>query len=170
MCPLSVALFELFTVCSAKMDEPIDGKASNRLRYTLSMSFSVMQIWYNNAYSCSFLGRFLEENEGIMETVSSFVQICSAWVWTYSIFVGLGLNLLITVLFKDVHCLLLNQVYQFNAWWHFMRLNLSWLLVKTLPFYWYFLTQVTPQHIELWTRGAPIILWPIIGRPIIGAK
>ena len=37
MCPLSVALFELFTVCSAKMDEPIDGKASNRLRYTLSV-------------------------------------------------------------------------------------------------------------------------------------
>jgi len=38
MCPLSVALFELFTVCSAKMDEPIDGKASNRLRYTLSVT------------------------------------------------------------------------------------------------------------------------------------
>jgi len=37
MCPLSVALFERFTVCSAKMDEPIDGKASNRLRYTLSV-------------------------------------------------------------------------------------------------------------------------------------
>ena len=37
MCPLSVALFERFTVCSAKMAEPIDGKASNRLRYTLSV-------------------------------------------------------------------------------------------------------------------------------------
>jgi len=37
MCPLSVALFERFTVCSAKMTEPIDGKASNRLRYTLSV-------------------------------------------------------------------------------------------------------------------------------------
>jgi len=32
-----VALFERFTVCSAKMAEPIDGKASNRLRYTLSV-------------------------------------------------------------------------------------------------------------------------------------
>jgi len=32
-----VALFERFTVCSAKMDEPIDGKSSNRLRYTLSV-------------------------------------------------------------------------------------------------------------------------------------
>ena len=38
MCPLSVALFERFTVCSAKMAEPIDGKASNRLRYTLSVT------------------------------------------------------------------------------------------------------------------------------------
>jgi len=37
MCPLSLALFERFTVCSAKMAEPIDGKASNRLRYTLSV-------------------------------------------------------------------------------------------------------------------------------------
>jgi len=37
MCPLSVAVFERFTVCSAKMAEPIDGKASNRLRYTLSV-------------------------------------------------------------------------------------------------------------------------------------
>ena len=35
--PFSVALFERFTVCSAKMAEPIDGKASNRLRYTLSV-------------------------------------------------------------------------------------------------------------------------------------
>ena len=32
-----MALFERFTVCSAKMAEPIDGKASNRLRYTLSV-------------------------------------------------------------------------------------------------------------------------------------
>ena len=39
MCPLSVALFERFTVCSAKMAEPIDGKASNRLRYTLSVAW-----------------------------------------------------------------------------------------------------------------------------------
>jgi len=39
MCPLSVALFERFTVCSAKMAEPIDGKASNRLRYTLSVMY-----------------------------------------------------------------------------------------------------------------------------------
>jgi len=37
MCPISVALFERFTVYSAKMAEPIDGKASNRLRYTLSV-------------------------------------------------------------------------------------------------------------------------------------
>ena len=41
MCPLSVALFERFTVCSAKMTEPIDGKASNRLRYTLSVYVKV---------------------------------------------------------------------------------------------------------------------------------
>ena len=32
-----MALFERFTVCSAKMAESIDGKASNRLRYTLSV-------------------------------------------------------------------------------------------------------------------------------------
>ena len=32
-----MVLFERFTVCSAKMDESIDGKASNRRRYTLSV-------------------------------------------------------------------------------------------------------------------------------------
>jgi len=47
MCPLSVALFERFTVCSAKMDEPIDGKASNRLRYTLSVKIYLTKIIEN---------------------------------------------------------------------------------------------------------------------------
>jgi len=30
-------LFKHYTVCTAKMDEPIDGKAPKRLRYTLSV-------------------------------------------------------------------------------------------------------------------------------------
>jgi len=40
-----VELFDRFTICSAKKAGPIDGKASNRLRYTLSVvTFSALTL------------------------------------------------------------------------------------------------------------------------------
>jgi len=44
-----VALFERFTICSAKKAGPIDGKASNQLRYTLSVAVcKQLTIWKNS--------------------------------------------------------------------------------------------------------------------------
>ena len=52
VCKATVALFERFTICSAKMAGPIDGKASNRLRYTLSVQELVSRL------RCSFFSIF----------------------------------------------------------------------------------------------------------------
>ena len=43
---LGRTLFKRYTVCTAKMAEPIDGKAPNRLRYTVSVV--KMYVFINN--------------------------------------------------------------------------------------------------------------------------
>ena len=69
--PILLAFFERFTVYSAKMAEPIDGKASNRLRYTLSVQPAVQP-----AVKCRRAFRGLTQCRQLMhiQAVASFIQ------------------------------------------------------------------------------------------------
>ena len=54
---LGATLFKRYTVCTAKMAEPIDGKASNRLRYTLSVVLDKKTDGFSSVFIVRFRNR-----------------------------------------------------------------------------------------------------------------